>query len=96
MNGYQISVAESLDNALRYMRHGGNRIPVWADAICVNQSDRDEKPVQVKLMGDIYAQGKRLMLYVIIKKYLQPKAAYLVWIWLGKPADNSDCHAFYP
>jgi hypothetical protein len=59
VNGDQVSVTESLETALKYMRHGENNIPVWADAICINQSDRDEKSVQAAMMGDIYAHGKR-------------------------------------
>jgi hypothetical protein len=58
VNGHRVSVTESLETALRYMRDGENSTPVWADAICINQADRDEKSVQVAMMGDIYAQGK--------------------------------------
>ncbi|KAF4632483.1 hypothetical protein G7Y89_g5649 [Cudoniella acicularis] len=72
VNGHQVSVTESLEVALRYMRHQEEHLQVWADAICINQSNRAEKSVQVAMMGDIYAQ------------------ASLVWIWLGKPADNSN------
>ena len=59
VNSHQVFVTESLETAPKYMRHGKNSIPVWADAICINQSDRDEKSVQVAMMGDIYAHGKR-------------------------------------
>lgn len=59
VNGHQVSVTESLEVALRYMRHHEDHLQVWADAICINQSDRAEKAVQVAIMGDIYAQGRR-------------------------------------
>ena len=59
MIGDQVSVTEILETALKNMKHGENNISVWADAICINQSDRDEKSVQVAMMGDIYAHGKR-------------------------------------
>ena len=59
VNGHQVSVTESLKVALRYMRHHEDHLQVWADAICINQSDRAEKSIQVYIMGDIYAQGRR-------------------------------------
>ena len=59
VNGRQVSVTESLEAALRYMRHHEDHLQVWADAICINQFDRAEKAVQVAIMGDIYAQGRR-------------------------------------
>jgi Heterokaryon incompatibility protein (HET) len=59
VNGYQVLVTQSLEAALRHMRHSGNRVSAWADAICINQSDPVEKSAQVAMMGDIYARGKR-------------------------------------
>lgn len=58
VNGHQFSVTKSLEVALRYMRHHEDDLQVWADAICINQSDKAEKSVQVTMMGDIYAQGR--------------------------------------
>lgn len=57
VNGHKISVATSLELALRHMRHVDNDVILWADAICINQQDDDEKAVQVTMMGDIYAKG---------------------------------------
>jgi Heterokaryon incompatibility protein (HET) len=58
LNGQKVSVAKSLELALRYMRHIEVNVVVWADAICINQDDTIEKSFQVTMMGDIYAKGK--------------------------------------
>ena len=34
---------------------------VWIDSICINQSDSEEKSVQVSFMGDIYAKATQVL-----------------------------------
>lgn len=36
---------------------------LWADAICINQNDLDERAEQVKLMQDIYPSARRVLLW---------------------------------
>lgn len=57
VNGQKISVTKSLERALRYLRKDDEDAIIWADAICINQQDTDEKSVQVRMMGEIYAKG---------------------------------------
>ncbi|SPJ89772.1 uncharacterized protein FTOL_13133 [Fusarium torulosum] len=64
VNGHQVSITESLATALRYMRNDKTSALVWADAICINQYDRDEKSVQVAMMGDIYAQASLVWIWL--------------------------------
>ncbi|KAL8925254.1 MAG: hypothetical protein Q9172_002304 [Xanthocarpia lactea] len=37
---------------------------LWADAICINQDDVDERSSQVGLMGEIYRRGSRLHVWI--------------------------------
>ncbi|KAF3016544.1 hypothetical protein E8E14_012185 [Neopestalotiopsis sp. 37M] len=61
VNGRRVSVTKNLSTALEYAReHLHQRNPdlwIWADAICINQTDIPEKNQQVPLMRDIYAQA---------------------------------------
>lgn len=57
VNGTAVSVTRSLQLALKYMRDQKDHIQVWADAICINQLDDDEKSVQVRMMGEIFSNG---------------------------------------
>ena len=54
----EISITESLKEALRYLRSDKNDVVVWADAICINQKDDEEKSFQIGYMGKIYSQGR--------------------------------------
>lgn len=56
INGVQTSITRNLDQALRYARRQDIRT-VWADALCINQSDTAEKNKQVGNMGQIYRSG---------------------------------------
>jgi hypothetical protein len=59
VNGQKISVTKNLENALSRIWNVDQNTVVWADAICINQQDVDEKSVQVGMMGDIYSNGMR-------------------------------------
>jgi hypothetical protein len=39
-------------------------IPIWIDAITINQEDLDEKNKQVALMGDIYSQASEVIVWL--------------------------------
>lgn len=56
VNGYEFQVTTNLYNALRHIRSQSETIRIWADAICINQSDLDEKSEQVTMMTRIYRQ----------------------------------------
>jgi len=38
--------------------------PVWIDQICINQTDDDEKSVQVELMMEVYSYAKRVHVWL--------------------------------
>lgn len=53
-NGREIYVTSALYNALRHVRRPKERLHLWVDQICVNQSDLHERAEQVLLMKQIY------------------------------------------
>lgn len=50
-------VTANLEEALRNLRQENNPVYIWADAICINQSDEIEKAEQVGMMRDIYEKS---------------------------------------
>ncbi|KAL2672716.1 hypothetical protein Neosp_013430 [[Neocosmospora] mangrovei] len=62
LNGNQVNVAINLASALEHApKHleDANVAPrLWADALCINQSDPNEKNHQVPFMKDIYSQAE--------------------------------------
>lgn len=59
-DGRYIVCTQSLRLALCHLRDRGELI-VWADAICINQNDYQEKSKQVLLMGEIYKRASRVV-----------------------------------
>jgi Heterokaryon incompatibility protein (HET) len=57
VNGNTVEVGANLEQALRHIRQQSSPVTIWADAICVNQSDEQEKIDQVKMMGRIYREA---------------------------------------
>jgi len=59
-----VHITESLYLALKAMRYRDRSRILWADAVCINQSDNDEKSHQVKNMGSIYTTARRVMVWL--------------------------------
>ena len=57
-NGVITSVRENLQKALKQLRSMKVE-QVWADALCINQSDNTEKSLQVRIMKHIYSAAHK-------------------------------------
>lgn len=53
-NDQPFLVTQNLHEALLELRHLGSPDWLWVDAICINQSNAEEKARQVSMMGQIY------------------------------------------
>lgn len=63
-NGGRMKITKNLSDALRAFRKLDTIILLWADAICINQKDNDEKTCQVPLMGRIYGQARNVKIWL--------------------------------
>lgn len=55
---------DNLEKALRHLRdHASGRI-LWVDAICINQSDEEEKLSQVQSMGSVYREAVEVRIWL--------------------------------
>ena len=64
IDGSILSITTSLYTALRYLRKIDQPRIIWADGICINQADIDERSFQVTLMGDIYMRARELQIWL--------------------------------
>ncbi len=64
VEGNAFSITTNLDTALRNMRDAKRKRFVWADAICINQSDVTEKNQQVTQMGKIYQDARHTIIFL--------------------------------
>ena len=68
-----IQVTENLWEALRRYRDEDETITLWVDAVCIDQTNIQERAQQVVLMRSIYSESKRV----------------LIWLGLESPSDRS-------
>ena len=61
---HTISVTQNLATALRYLRDANNFRILWVDAICIDQSNLQERSFQVNLMSDIYRGASRVTVWL--------------------------------
>lgn len=59
-----LNVTKSLYLALACFRLEDKVRAIWADAVCINQIDHEEKGKQVVLMGEIYRRSQRVLVWL--------------------------------
>lgn len=64
LNDCIFSVTPNLYAALLRLRNHQLERALWIDAVCINQSDDDEKQEQIPLMRTIYAQASRVIVWL--------------------------------
>lgn len=64
VNGRPVAVTANLENALRNLSRSTDRRMIWADALCINQSDTTERNAQVSRMHRIFQSAKRTMAWI--------------------------------
>ncbi|KPI45460.1 uncharacterized protein AB675_560 [Cyphellophora attinorum] len=63
-NGRPKSIGSNLAAALKHLRYSDRARILWADALSINQSDSEEKSLQVAQMGQIYAAAERVVVWL--------------------------------
>ncbi|CAE7001260.1 HET domain containing protein [Pyrenophora teres f. teres] len=89
VKGIPFNVTRSLFEALQVLRRpagGGVRV-IWADGICINQNDQEEKTCQVQMMGRIYACGAKVLIWL---GHFEPVKALLNLDMLCRLASEED------
>jgi hypothetical protein len=64
IDGTHVKVTKNLDSALRRFRYATKPRILWADAICINQVDDNEKSKQIPLMSCIFRCATRVLAWV--------------------------------
>ena len=63
-DGATLHVYTNLHDALQALRWTDRPRVLWADAICIDQTNDEEKGEQVKMMGRIFAGASRVVVWV--------------------------------
>lgn len=59
-----ISITESLSTCLAALRHEKVEVPLWADAVCIDQRNNVEKSMQVRRMGSLYKKAAQVIIWM--------------------------------
>jgi hypothetical protein len=59
-NGHNLPVRENLLLALSHLKDVVD-MPIWIDAMCINQSDEVEKMSQIQMMTEIYKGAEKVL-----------------------------------
>ncbi|KAK4212605.1 heterokaryon incompatibility protein-domain-containing protein [Rhypophila decipiens] len=64
LDGQPKEITTNLWTALKYLRQPDVCRTLWIDAVCINQSDMQERNNQVAQMGRIYSQASRVLIWL--------------------------------
>ncbi|RSL57249.1 hypothetical protein CEP51_014271 [Fusarium floridanum] len=64
VDGQILYITKSLHSALRHLRHRKDDRILWADAICIDQSNIMERGHQVSQMGSIYKKASNVIVWL--------------------------------
>lgn len=59
-----LAVTKNCASALRRIRDRNYERTLWVDAICIDQSNKEERGAQVRLMADIFSQATQVLVYL--------------------------------
>ncbi|KAI4683165.1 uncharacterized protein J4E84_007068 [Alternaria hordeiaustralica] len=81
IDGREVQITTNLFDFLCHIRASSETLTLWADAICINQADLNEKSQQVAMMGDIYSRCSVVHIWLgTISDSLPPGTAPFAWI----------------
>ncbi|KAH7406348.1 heterokaryon incompatibility protein-domain-containing protein [Phaeosphaeria sp. MPI-PUGE-AT-0046c] len=63
-NGKRLEIGANLYSALHERRRRNPGTALWADQVCINQDDVEEKTCQVRLMSTIYAKANQVIVWL--------------------------------
>ena len=72
-DGKPLGITENLRDALCRVRQPAHQIFIWADAICIDQSDQRERREQVNLMRTIFSMAKTVSVCLASKSTMPTK-----------------------
>jgi hypothetical protein len=62
VDGQSFFVTQNLFRGLQRIRDPATKLTIWVDALCINQTDSDERREQVQLMRAIYTSANEVLI----------------------------------
>ncbi|KAL5321352.1 hypothetical protein ACEPPN_009308 [Leptodophora sp. 'Broadleaf-Isolate-01'] len=93
LNGQPFNITTNLFLALRRLRHEDKRRLLWIDAICIDQSNTQERQQQVSRMKEIYSCASKVTVWMGEDDTLAICACKLVGLILHLPQNHPELAA---
>jgi hypothetical protein len=105
VNGHQFNVFATLFAAIKRLRHPDKSRLLWADQICINQSDVFERNNQVQKMRSVYEKAERVIAWLgplcggelafnaahsFYQDYVQRRAQYKSTLMMSRELQTSE------
>jgi hypothetical protein len=96
VNHQLLEVTNNLFAGLQRLRQPEEIVVIWVDAVCIHQSDLDERCQQVQLMGDIYSSAEEVLIWLGYGGELRaPKEQPSTYRWAGDDTDMELVDAYF-
>lgn len=89
----RLRLTASLYNALRRLRRRTGSRRVWADQICIDQLNKEERSQQVQFMNQIYRNGSHVQVWLGLDEHNLAKKAFDFVRRLAELLVNNSEHA---
>jgi len=89
IDSYHFDVTENLHAALSRLRDRYLERIVWVDAVCINQTDQQEKGYQIQSMAKIYGHANRVIVWLGETAHDSDRAIEGIRSVAGKKSMNS-------
>jgi hypothetical protein len=63
-HGIHLAITASLHGVLQRFRHPNGERRIWADAVCVSQTDINEKSAQILRIKDVFAHAQEILIWL--------------------------------
>jgi hypothetical protein len=73
-----LQITQNLHDALQAMRKPDQRLRLWADAVCIDQSNMQDKSCQVPQMGQIFRDAVRVVVWLGAGSDMSSKSVELI------------------
>jgi hypothetical protein len=87
-DGRELQIHHNLHEALPYLARRSSTLPIWIDAVCIDQTNEKEKVKQIRLMSDIYRNATRVWAWLGLA--VEPGASVAVDVMLPRIEAASD------
>ncbi|KAF2686437.1 HET-domain-containing protein [Lentithecium fluviatile CBS 122367] len=94
VNGQPVKVRRNLYAFLRRAQRQYPEMPLWIDALCINQDDNTERSHQVQRMGDIYSGAEAVLIWLEVEEELDYVFDFCMEV-ASAPSDGFSKEAYY-